>query len=370
VAAGRILKRWPALLVCAMVLGCATTRAEDVPAAADAKGREIEIAMDLFFLAKDPGGAVILTDHGRTVFHKTYGMADLERHVKLSPEQPMRIGSITKQFTATAILMLDQEGKLSIHDDIARWFPEIQPAERPTTIQHLLAQRSGLFNYTSAWDFRTLAPGPAAPAEVIALFKDRLRAFPPGERFEYSNSNYYLLGLIVEKVSGMALAEFLAQRIFIPLGMASTAMEGHERNGRLRAEGYEYLLGKGFRKADPISNDWPQGAGGLVSTVEDLARWNAAIAAGKLLDSAHWTLAFAPPGGAESGYAFGWIIGKMSGWRSRWHNGGIDGFRSAAAWLPDRDVYVAVVLNSERGGPSPDTILIRAIDLYLGPGPQ
>ena len=353
-------------LLCAAAIYCAAARAQDAPVGTSAKARELETAMDWFFAAKDPGGAVIVTEGGRTVFRKAYGMADLERHVKLSLERPMRIGSITKQFTAVAILMLDQEGKLSIRDDIARWFPEIRPAERPTTLEHLLTQRSGLFSYTDTPEITEGHFKPATPAEIIALFEDRPRAFPPGERFQYSNSNYYLLGLVVEKVSGMPLAEFLAQRIFIPLGMDSTAMEGHERNRTRRAEGYEYAIGKGFQKVPAISNDWAQGAGGIVSTVDDLARWNAAIAAGKLLDAEHWKLAFTPPGGTETGYAFGWGIRKISGWSARTHSGGIDGFKSVAAWLPDRNVYVAVLLNAEGGGPSPQTILERAVDVYLG----
>jgi D-alanyl-D-alanine carboxypeptidase len=325
---------------------------------------KVDSALRPMFTSKEPGGAVIITDKGRVVFRKAYGMADLDRTIVLKPEMVFRLGSITKQFTAVAVMLLEQDGKLSLQDDISKYFPEISPASVPTTIEHLLRQRSGLFSYTDVATFWPQRFTDVAPQEIIASFKDAPRKFEPGSQFQYSNSNYLLAGLIVEKVSGSSYSDFVANQIFEPLGMTSTAYEGHERNGTKRVEGYSKPIGEKWRRVQDISMTWPLGAGGLVSNVDDLARWHNAIMAGKLLSKDAWKRVFEVDPSGLSPYGLGWVVQPMFGRRAYGHGGGIDGFRSVAFHFPDEDLYIAVLLNGTGITFSPDYVAQVALDAF------
>jgi CubicO group peptidase (beta-lactamase class C family) len=316
------------------------------------------------FTPSEPGGAIIITDKGRVVFRKAYGIADLDRKIALKPEMIFRIGSMTKQFTAVAVLLLEQDGKLSLQDDISKYFPEIKPASIPTTIEDLLRQRSGLASYTDVATFWPQHFKDVTPQEIIDLFKDAPRKLEPGSRFQYSNTNYLLAGLIVEKVSGSSYPDFLASRIFEPLGMTSTSYEGRERNGAKRVEGYWRPAGEKWQRVQDISMTWPGGAGGLVSSVDDLAKWHNAIMSGKLLSRAMWKRVFdVDPSGLDP-YGYGWFVSPKFGRRAYGHGGGIDGFRSVAFHFPDDDVYIAVLLNGTGAAFSPDYVAQAALEAY------
>jgi CubicO group peptidase (beta-lactamase class C family) len=325
----------------------------------------VDSALRPLLPANEPGATVIITDKGRVVFRKAYGMADLDRGIALKPEMVLRIGSVTKQFTAVAVMLLEQDGKLSLQDDIAKYFPEIKPASVPTTIEHLLRQRTGLLSYTSVATFPAKRFTDVTPQEIIASFKDAPRAFEPGGQHQYSNSNYLLAGLIVEKVSGSSYPEFLATRIFEPLGMSSTAYEGFERNGTKRVEGYFKPIGEKWRKVRDISMTWPLGAGGLVSTVDDLARWHGAIMAGKLLSAQAWERVFGvEPNEYLPPYGYGWYVHPTMGRRSFWHGGGIDGFQCVTQHFPDENLYIAVLLNGTGATFSPAHVSRTALEAY------
>ncbi len=345
------------------------------PAAAADLAQRIDASIAPSFTPDMPGAAIIVTRDGKAIFRKAYGSADLDAKLALDPGMAMRVGSITKQFTATAILILAEQGKLSLHDDIRTCLPAFPDKGKPITIEHLLTHTSGIRNYTDDPGFVAAMARDLSVTQLIATFKDAPLAFAPGERFAYSNSGYVLLGAIIEKVSGMRYADFVAQRIFEPLGMRHTAYDGYERSKVVHARGYRGGAGK-FVAGAPVSMSQPFAAGALVSTVDDLARWDAAITAGRLLGRASWKQAFTAytlNNGASSGYGYGWGIGRLQGSTAIVHGGGISGFSAFAMRLPDENVYVAVLSNSDSGLVESELLAHRAAGIAIGkpiPEPQ
>ena len=289
-----------------------------------------------------------MTKNGKTVFRQAYGMADVERKIPLKPEMTFRIGSVTKQFTAAAIMLLADQGKLSVSGDITQFLTDYPTRGKKISIENLLTHTSGIRSYTDIPAFESIVQTSMTVQQVIDFFKDEPALFEPGEQWAYSNSNYFLLGAIIEKASGMPYADFMAAFIFEPLGMKSTTYEGQERDGRKRVEGYSRPRGGEFTKVRSISLTQPYAAGALVSSVDDLARWDVAITAGKLLKPETWKQVFTPfklKSGEVTRYGYGWGIGKFNDQAVFVHGGGIDGFASIVYRLPERDTYVAVLLN-------------------------
>jgi CubicO group peptidase (beta-lactamase class C family) len=246
-------------------------------------------------------------------------------------------------------MMLVDEGKLALDDDVARLLPEF-PRGRGITVENLLTHSSGLGNYNDRPQDAAAMAADVTHKEIMEAIADDPPRFAPGEGVAYSNSGFYLLGLIIEKASGMPYADFLAERIFEPLGMRSTAFEGRERDGTKRVEGYVRGRGKPFEKAAPISTTQSFSAGALVSTVDDLARWDAAITAGKLLKPQTWQRVFTPytlKNGQQTRNAIGWFLDRNTFGRDIYlHAGGVNGFASLAFRVPGEDLYVAVLLNN------------------------
>jgi D-alanyl-D-alanine carboxypeptidase len=320
------------------------------PPPADTLAARLDAALAPLFREDQPGGAVILTREGRWVFRKGYGLADREREIAIRPEMPFRIGSVTKQLTAAGILLLADEGKLALSDDVTRFLPDYPAHGKRITVEHLLAHASGI---RSDIDM-PIEPGALAiersVQEIIGEFKSEPLRFEPGEAISYSNSNYMLLGAIIEKASGMRYADFMAARIFEPLGMRSTAYEGYERDGSLRVEGYQRGRSKPLEKALPIHMSQPFAAGGLVSSVDDLARWGEAIDRRRLLSPESWKRMFRPfvlNDGRISQSCFGWFVERRKFGREVFqHAGGINGFVSFVYWVPQERIFIAVLLNS------------------------
>jgi CubicO group peptidase (beta-lactamase class C family) len=338
------------ILVAWLTLSCAT-----VGATADL-GARIDAFVAPLFKSDQPGATVIATKNGKTVFRKAYGMADLRMQRALDPETPMRLGSVTKQFTAAAILLLAEQGKLSLSDDFRKYLPDFPDKGHVITIEHLLTHTSGISSYTDRPGYAAGMTDELTIAQMVATFKDSPLLFAPAERFAYSNSGYFLLGAIIEKVSGMRYADFLSKQIFEPLDMRRTAYEGDDREPPGMARGY-HRTGESFVPAPPLSMSQPFAAGALVSTVDDLARWDEAITSGKLLRPAMWRRAFTPyllRDGSSTGYGYGWGMGVLKGHPSAAHGGGINGFSAFVLRLPDDKVYVAVLANSDSGLPSTD----------------
>jgi len=327
----------------------------------------IDASLAPLYRSDTPGAAVIVVKDGKTVFRKAYGLADVAKKQALTPDTALRIGSITKQFTATAILMLMEEGKLRLDDDITRHLPGYPTHGKRITIEHLLTHTSGIPSYTGKPSYMADMAKDMTVAEMIDTFKNDPLEFAPGAVWRYDNSGYFLLGAIIEKVSGQTYAAFLQQRIFTPLGMTHTAYEGHERRAFPHAQGYSPDA-TGWRPSPRLSMTQPYAAGALVSSVDDLARWDAAVSSGKLLTPANWQRAFTPytlDDGTRTGYGYGWEITTLRGVPQVSHGGAITGFRSYALRLPEQHIYVAVLNNADAGVVSPDGPALRAAAIAL-----
>lgn len=341
----------------------AATAAADTTLAA-----RIDATISGYYKADEPGATVIVTRGGATVFRKAYGMADTANQQALDAAMTLRLGSITKQFTAVAILMLAEEGKLALTDEITRFLPDYPIQGKKITVEHLLTHTSGIQSYTGKPAYAETMDKDFTVNQMIDSFKSDPMLFAPGERFAYNNSGYFLLGAIIEKVSGQSYARFLEQRIFLPLGMTHTAYEGSERTKGPRAAGHS-KGDAGFGPARPLSMTQPYAAGSLASSVDDLARWEAAIAGGKLLKAASWKNAFTPyklTNGKSTGYGYGWEIGKLNGAEKIAHGGGINGFSTYALRVPEKKVFVAVLSNTESGRTHPEMVATKVAALAIG----
>jgi CubicO group peptidase (beta-lactamase class C family) len=294
-----------------------------------------------------PGAAVVAVRDGHTVLRKAYGMADLERGVPLQPDMVFRIGSMTKQFTAVAILMLVEEGKVAVADPITRFLPDYPTGGRTITVEHLLTHTSGIKSYTDMDDFLANMRKDYTVKELIDHFESQPVEFEPGEKYQYDNSGYFLLGAILEKASGMGYEAFLKKRIFDVVGMPRTSLDDTSRIIPGRAPGYS-KTGDTWKNADWISMTQPYSAGALVSTVDDLAKWDAALYTGTLLRPETLQRAFTPhrlKDGKPIDYGYGWQSGTWEGFTVIQHGGGINGFVSMGVRVPERKVYVAVLSN-------------------------
>jgi CubicO group peptidase (beta-lactamase class C family) len=295
-------------------------------------------------------GAIRVERDGAVLADRAYGLADEDRGVANTTATAFRIGSNTKQFTAMAILLLQDAGQLSVDDPICRYLAPCPAAWTPITIQHLLDHASGIPDYTNAPDFPRWIGAATTVGALIARFRDLPLAFAPGTRWSYSNSGYVLLGAIVTQLSGAPYASFVRDHIFAPLGMADTAYDDdHPPAGH--AAGY---LAVGVPPVFVAMSEF-DAAGALASTTADLARWDRALIAGAIGSPAARAALLAPhiacpPGGCaladDVGYGDGWFIAQLDGHRYTYHWGRIDGFKSSNGFYDD-DIAVIVLSNLE-----------------------
>jgi D-alanyl-D-alanine carboxypeptidase len=293
-----------------------------------------------------PGLALSVISGGRVVKTSAYGFANLEHNVPVRAETVFEIGSLTKQFTAACILMLQQDGKLSVNDPISKHLRDTPAAWSNITIRHLLTHTSGIANYTGHDGFeltRRLTQAQFIKA-VAALPAD----FKPGEQAKYCNSGYNLLGHIIENVSGRSYWSFLAEHIVAPLGMDSATNRNPIILVPHRADGYVRAGGK-LRNRDSDLTD-VFSAGSIVSNIGDLAKWNASLDTDKLLSPESkqqmWTRAKLNDG-SETSYGFGWRIGTHDGHRNIGHSGSTSGFSASLQRFPDDKLTVIVLCNSD-----------------------
>ncbi len=301
-----------------------------------------------------PGAAVIVVSKGETVLRKGYGLANLEHRVPITPETVFRLDAVTAQFTAMAILSLEQEGRLSIDDPVTRHVPDYPMGETPVTIRHLLSHTSGITNYGTMPEFWERVREDLEPEDLLALFRDEPLEFPPGTRYSYSSSNYILLGLIIEQASGVSYEEFTDARIFKPLGMEHSYYDRYDRVIPNRASGYGRREG-GFYNAEPVNGSNLYSAAGLLSTADDLARWDAALYAEQLVPKEaleRYFTPFALNDGRRTEYAYGWWAGTLQGRPMLHHYGWVSGFMCRVVRLPQDSVYVAVLSNYPESEPS------------------
>lgn len=316
----------------------------------------------------EPGAVVLVVKDGQVLFRKAYGEADTLTHTPLSPDMAMPIGSMTKQFTAVAVMLLAEGGKLSVSDPITRYLPNYPTQGKAMTIEHLLTQTSGIPDYATTPDWPSSMGHEVSPTALIDSFSRRPLDFEPGAKYEYSNSNYILLGAIIEKASGVPYAQFLEQQIFLPLGMNETGYPNARRGNTALAAGHTLVEG-GFVHSPHYSPSQLYSAGGMLSTVDDLGRWNKAIDAGRLLSAAGWKRVFTPYGPREgtSEYGYGFQIGDS--WQNTMtirHGGRVPGFESFAMRLPEQQMYVAVLSNLDGGRTPPYEVAQRAALATMG----
>jgi CubicO group peptidase (beta-lactamase class C family) len=289
-------------------------------------------------------GSLLIAQKGMVLVSKGYGMADHDKQIANTPQTKFRIGSITKQFTAMAILMLQAQGKLKVQDPICHYLWDCPAAWQPITIHQLLTHTSGIPNFTDFPDYRKFKKSPSTPIQTIAQFKDKPLDFTPGTKWSYSNSGYIVLGAIIEKVSGKSYEVFLQEHIFAPLKMSNT---GYEHTTDILATGY---VSK-YSKADSIDMSVPFAAGGLYSTVEDLYLWDQALYTDQLVSKdvldTMFRVAAAVPDSNGLGYGYGWFVGKESNHRWVGHEGGIEGFHTLISRYPDERVTIILLSNHE-----------------------
>lgn len=288
-------------------------------------------------------GTILVARDGKPIVNKAYGMANVELNVPNTPEKIFRLGSITKQFTSMAIAMLQERGKLRVNDPMCNYFADCPDIWKPITIRHLLNHTSGITNYTAFSDFAKTTVMPVTPAAMADRLKKEKLDFAPGEKMSYSNSGYFLLGNIIEKVSGKSYEDFLQENIFTPLGMKQSGFDDPLRIIPNRAAGYQKQAGK-IINASYTDMSVPYAAGSLYSSTGDLLIWDQALYTEKLVTKKALDEIFTPWKG-DAGYGFGWNIGKRFERRQISHGGGIYGFATQIARFPDERVTVIVLSN-------------------------
>ncbi len=322
-----------------------------LPGFAQDKTEQMEKIINNYVSNKQFMGSVLVAQGDNILLSKGYGSANLEWNIVNTPSTKFRIGSLTKQFTAVSILLLEQESKLKISDPVKKYFPDAPVSWEKITIFNLLTHTSGIPNYTNFPEFSTLQFSQTTVEKIIQTFRDKPLDFQPNEKMNYSNSGYILLGAIIEKISGKSYGDFIQDNIFSPLQMKDSGYDTNKMLIANRAAGY--MPGaNGLTNAEFINMSTTYSAGALYSTTEDLLKWEKGVFNGKLLTVASLKKMTMP---YKSDYAFGVLVSESKGKRVIQHNGFIQGFYSKLAYYPDTKTTVAVLSNI--GSTAPEEIV-------------
>ncbi|MAW91669.1 MAG: serine hydrolase [Altererythrobacter sp.] len=295
-------------------------------------------------------GTALVAIGDEILLDKGYGSANLEWDISNTTDTKFRIGSVTKQFTAAAILLLQERGQLDIDQPVKTYWPEAPLSWDGITLRHLLHHTSGIPNVTNFDEFSRWKFLPTTRDEMISRFADKELDFPPGEKWSYSNSGYLLLTAVVEEVSGQSYSDFIEENFFTPLGMSATAIDLTAQIVPKRASGYS-PSDSGPLNADYVDMGIPSGAGALYSTTGDLLKWQRGLFGGKVLKPETVALMTDPAVEAMPGssYAMGLLVTEDEDGQLIWHGGGIEGFNAFLAHDPERDITVAVLANINGG---------------------
>ena len=292
-------------------------------------------------------GTILLARDGKPLVSKGYGYANIEWQIPNTSQTKFRLGSITKQFTSMLVMQLREQGKLKLEDSVCAFLTPCPDTWKPVTIHHLLTHTSGIPTYTGLPEWRKVNMMPKTIDEMIGFFRDLPLQWTPGEKYAYNNSGYFLLGAVIEKITGKKYEDVLRDQIFAPLGMSDTGYDWSATIIPRRASGY---TGRppDLRNAAAIDMQQPYAAGALYSTTEDLLKWDQALYTEKLLPAAAKQVMWTP---YKENYAYGWIIGNPSpqtfGHRRVSHGGGINGFTTVIIRLPDVNVTSIVLANND-----------------------
>ena len=342
--------------VALLLVGCdgASLSSQSVP---------IEKAVDEFITpyvdARSFSGSVLIAQGENILISKGYGMANLEHDVPNTPQTKFRLGSLTKQFTAMAILMLQEQGQLNVQDPVCNYMPDCPETWQSVTIHHLLTHSSGIPNLTDFPDYEETMASRSTVSGTIDTFRDKPLHFTPGTRFSYSNSGYIVLGHIIEQSAGKPpYAAYVRENIFEPLNMMNT---GYDQNSLVlndRASGYVRMDPDTFRNADYLEMSIPHAAGALYSTVEDLYLWDRALYTESLVSQSSLNMMFMPD---KDEYGYGWYISEILDRKVTAHGGGINGFATSIARFVDDDVVIIVLSNIEDTDPVSITLGLAEI---------
>jgi CubicO group peptidase (beta-lactamase class C family) len=332
------------------------------------RASELDAIAASYYPSGEPGAAVLVMKDGEILLRKGYGLAEMELSVPIEPDMVFRIGSVTKQFTAAAILLLQQQGKLSVQDDIRTHLPDYPTGGSVIRIEHLLTHTSGIRSYTDMPAFWERMREDLTVEELVATFRDEPLGFEPGEKYAYNNSGYVLLGAIIEKASGKSYEAFLRENVFEPLGMSRTYCDSTARIIPGRAQGYSGANGE-FANAEYLSMTLPYAAGSLLSTVDDLAKWDRALYGTDLLSGASreaWWKPYHLTSGQAIDYGYGWGLSTYHGRRVIGHGGGINGFLCHVLRVPEERVFVAVLTNRAEEKADPGLVARKLAAAAMG----
>jgi CubicO group peptidase (beta-lactamase class C family) len=317
------------------------------------------------------GVSVAVVRRGETVVMKGYGLADVELEVPTRASNTYEIGSLTKQFTAASILLLAEQGKLSLNDELSKHIPDYPTQNRRVTIRNLLNHTSGIQGYTELREFRDFQMLTRPRQELVSMFSSKPFTFEPGEEQIYNNSAFFLLGLIIERLSGQSYAQFVQEKLFDKVGMTNSYYCDERSIRKGHAHGYQKdgdaLVLKPF-----LSHLWPYSAGSLCSNAADLVAWNKSLHGGQLLKPESYSQMTSPGvlnDGTKLRYGMGLALYDTDGRRTIGHGGSISGFLSESEYYPDDDLIVVILQNTS--GP----IRLRdmgsqIVDAVLGKGPN
>lgn len=306
-----------------------------------------------------PGGSFLIAKNGKVIYQKAFGKANLELDVNLTPENIFQIGSMTKQFTAISILILEEQGKLNINDKVSKYIPDY-PSGDSITLHHLLTHTSGIKDFNKMKTLKDISQKEMTPKMMVDFFKNEPVDFKPGEKFDYNNSGYVILGYIIEIVSGETYEEFINKYIFQKAGMKNSYYATDRQIIPKRASGYqkkEY----GYVNKTIISYSIPFSAGSLMSTTGDMLKWQQALSHNLLLKNKQVEKAFSTyqlNNKDSFTYGYGWHIKKLNGTPIREHGGSIFGYKSMGLYVPSEDLYVIGLTNCDCNSP---TQLVRDI---------
>jgi len=356
-----------------------------ITASAQVSAAQIDAVFAPLKSSNAPGVAVLVVRNGKPVFRRGYGVTDLRTLAPLDAQTNFRLASFTKQFTAACIMLLARDGKLHYDDHLTDFFPEFPAHGKSITVRNLLNHTSGLPDYEDL----LMKQYPDTPPEkvpqildagVLKLLEQQTTGkFAPGSHWEYSNSGYAVLAMIVEKVSGRTFGQFLQERIFTPLKMTNTlAYEKGKNEVPHRAYGHTRNNDKdAWQETDQSPTSAVLGDGGIYSSLDDLAKWDGALRQHTLLSVAAMQPALTPvqltgvpaklPDGPAVRYGFGWFLDPFHGHKRTWHDGETIGFRTTIQRFPDDDLTIIVLAN--RTDVNPEELALKVADLYLGPKP-
>jgi CubicO group peptidase (beta-lactamase class C family) len=313
-----------------------------------------------------PGGVFMVAQNGKAVYQKAFGKANLELDVDLTPQNVFQLGSMTKQFTAVAVLMLEEQGKLNVKDPVSKYVPDY-PLGDKITIHHLLTHTSGIKDFTRMKALSGIAQKEMTPKMLVDFFKNETPDFAPGEKFEYSNSGYVLLGYIIELVSGERYEDFIKKHIFEKVGMDQSYYASDRQVINKRAYGYQKKE-QGYVNKTVISFSVPFSSGSLMSTPGDMLKWQNALNQNVLLSAAEIKKAFGKyklNNGEEFTYGYGWHLKEINGTATREHGGSIFGFKTMGVYIPAEDIYVIGLSNCDCNSPTQVTGDIATLALKM-----